>query len=268
MDSIFQYNDIASFLKDWLNSNKQRGTKGLLADQLRIHPTLLSQILAGQRQFTEDQIFELGKYISLNPLEEQYLDTLGRLARASRASYQKELQKQLHGLKEKSKKLSERIDVDHTLKDKERAVFYSSWKYSAIRMACSVGKARSTEDLHQILHIPKSELQDKLNFLESAGLIAKENSLWVAGAKRTHLEKGSAYLPRHHTNWRIRGIQRCENIGEEEMMYTSPLTISKKDFQKVKEKILQLIADTSKIVKNTEPEQMACLCLDFFHIND
>jgi hypothetical protein len=45
-------------------------------------------------------------------------------------------------------------------------------------------------------------------------------------------------------------------------MFTAPISISKKDFVKVKTMILDLIENITEIVKDTEPEVIACLNFD------
>jgi len=45
-------------------------------------------------------------------------------------------------------------------------------------------------------------------------------------------------------------------------MFTAPISISRKDFEKVKNMILELIEDISKVVKKTDPEVVACLNFD------
>lgn len=65
---------------------------------------------------------------------------------------------------------------------------------------------------------------------------------------------------------RLKAIERSENLASEELMFTSPFSISKKDFNYLREEILKLIKSTSLVIKDSPAEEVACLNFDLIWI--
>jgi hypothetical protein len=99
--------------------------------------------------------------------------------------------------------------------------------------------------------------------LES-GLVVLEKSRYKMGISRTFLENHSPHLPKHHMNWRAKSIQKSDHVSEEELMFTFPHSISKKDFQEVREILLEALKKISLIVKESPADDVACLNIDLF----
>ncbi len=62
----------------------------------------------------------------------------------------------------------------------------------------------------------------------------------------------------------MRAIQKGEKLSEQEMMFTGPVSLSKKDFKILREKIVLFIKDYLEIVRDSPAEEVACLNIDFF----
>ena len=110
----------------------------------------------------------------------------------------------------------------------------------------------------------RARILEALRFLIEVGLVEENLGRYRSLPQRTHLEKKSPFLPRHHGNWRMQAIRRAEDLADEELMFTGPLSISREDFKKVREQIVQLIQQVSDTVQKTEPEDMAVFQVDFF----
>ena len=50
------------------------------------------------------------------------------------------------------------------------------------------------------------------------------------------------------------------------MFFTFPMSISAKDFDVVREKLAHTIKEISQTCRDTDPEQVACLNIDFFEV--
>jgi hypothetical protein len=55
-------------------------------------------------------------------------------------------------------------------------------------------------------------------------------------------------------------------MSDAELAFTAPLSISAKDFGKVREILLNAIEQSSKVVEGSEPEKVACLNIDFLEV--
>jgi Domain of unknown function (DUF4423) len=153
------------------------------------------------------------------------------------------------------------------LSDQERAIFYSSPLYTAIQVYTSLGsKGKSLDEICSRFDLTRKQAAEMLKFLVEAGLCAESDGRYTMGIQKTHLGHGSPYLPRHHSNWRVRAIQRSEDLLESELMYTAPVSLSKKDFENLREEMAIFIKKFLDRVHASEAEEIACLNLDFFWI--
>ena len=50
------------------------------------------------------------------------------------------------------------------------------------------------------------------------------------------------------------------------MMFTSTLSLSREDFHKLREQLAQFVTKTSEVMKETTPEDVVCLNIDFFMV--
>ncbi len=65
----------------------------------------------------------------------------------------------------------------------------------------------------------------------------------------------------------MRAVNSLENTTQEELNFTAPMSISKKDFALIREKIVKLIQETVEVAKASEAEDLATLTIDFFANN-
>lgn len=267
--SIFKFQSYRDFLKNYLKSlPKSRGILKLWAQHLNVHSTLISQVMMGKRDFTEEQGLDLADFLGLSAIEKEYFLELLRMEKAGNSRLKSYHQSKLRELSARSLKLSERIDVDRKLTAEESAVFYSSWIYSAIRLSCSLGSGLTIEEILKRLSLPRARVLSALEFLRESGFVKQNGSRFEIGTQYTHLGKDSPFLSRHHANWRIKSLQRMDHLTEQELMYTAPFSISEKDFIALREQMVGVIQEFLKTVKASEGEMIACFNLDLFRVTD
>lgn len=114
--------------------------------------------------------------------------------------------------------------------------------------------------------ISRQRTVEILEFLKSSSLIIEEKDRYKMGVSRTFLEQGSPHLPRHHINWRLKAIQQVEAVGETELMFTFPHSISESDFEKIREELVAVIQKASATVKDSPAENIGCLNIDLIWI--
>lgn len=268
MTSIYSFENYRDFLKIWVLNQPKRG-RGIYkkwAEILRIEPSALSQVLSGKRSFNLDQGYQLTNELGLSELDSEYFDVLIQIELANTKKLQNHLQEKLKKIRRESLNLSKRLTKEKVMSDEEKSIFYSSWIYSAVRIATSINDFNTVEQISSRLKIKKEKTQEVLNFLVKSGLVQSELGAYKLGPQRTHVDRNSPHVVKHHSNWRVKAIQRCENLNEEELMFSGPLTISKKDFKIIREKIVSLISSVSETVKETQPEDLAYFGVDLFWI--
>lgn len=266
--SLFEYENFFDFLKKEIEkiSRLKRGEKKNIANELNIPPSLLSQIFSGTRKLTLDQVYLLCEYIGYSSLEREYIFNLYHLSNTHNKKLKELMKKKGGEIRKNSLKVSERIEQDRNLSEKEKSILYSSWFYIAIWAYVSIGDGKTMEEIANHFNLPQKKVREVLEFLTETQICKMENGLYIHHLNRTHIEKSSPHFRQHHNNWRIRSIQKLDLQNEEDLNFTAPLSLSKKDFTKVREEMMALIQSVYKTVKDTNPENIYCINMDFFSI--
>jgi hypothetical protein len=66
----------------------------------------------------------------------------------------------------------------------------------------------------------------------------------------------------------LKSLQKMNDISNEELMVTSPFSISRKDFSHLKELLLDFVQASSRVIQSTEAEELACFNLDLFWLGE
>jgi DNA-binding FadR family transcriptional regulator len=126
---------------------------------------------------------------------------------------------------------------------------------------------QSVESIASHFDLSRALVRDVLEFLTKYGLVVQSGNGFQMGPSRTHLENSSLLVTRHHTNWRLKSLERMAhaNLGEE-IFYTAPMTLSNETLAEIKSEIVELIDWAIKKVGPSPSEQMACLNIDLFKV--
>lgn len=269
---IFQFEDYKEYVNDWINARPKKGRGEFLkiATKLNIHPTLVSHIFRGNKDLTLEQATLLSDYLHLNNLETDYFLLMVQIARAGSYQLKNILQRQINQIRSEALELVNQIPKKRHLSEEEKAIFYSSWPFTAISVLTSIEKYQTAEEIHKYFdQLPPKVINTVLDFLVSKGLCVFDGKKYGIGQTITHLEANSPFIGRHHTNWRLKTIERHNHphkLSEHEISYTAPLTISEKDAKKIREEIVNLIKKVVDTVKDTDPEKLLCLNIDWMEI--
>jgi uncharacterized protein (TIGR02147 family) len=267
--SIFEYSDYRSYLRHRFSlfPKKGRGKSLELARFLGTHPTVVSQIFSGLREFSEEQAIEVCDFLDLTPIEAEYFTLLVRLANAGSIKLRRKLKNEIEESKRESKSTATRVRAEKSLTDTERAVFYSSWLYSGCRLYCSTTEGgRSLEDISARFDISRTKAAGIMDFLIRTGLSVLDGEKYKMGPQSTFVDKDSPFLPKHLTNWRIKALQTVDSLSDDDLMFSGPFSISNSDLASLREKLIEVIKEFSKVAQNSAAEEVACLNIDLFRI--
>lgn len=252
-----------------LNGLKSRGEFSRFAEFLGVNTSYVSQVLKSDKHFSLEQIAKCSKYFSLTESEEDYLIHLNQFDRAGTNELRHYFEKKLKKLREKSSKVSEVLKPHKSLSLEDQSVFYSNWYYSAIRLATDIEGNNSISELAHSLKLNSSLVADTVHFLLEKNLLKKEQGHLNMTEKMTHLKDESPFIFNHHKNWRIKAMENFSHFNKQsDLAFSAPLTISKKDFEIVREDILLMIKKLSAKVSESKSEELACFNIDFFKIKN
>lgn len=264
-EQIKSYQLLLGFIKN--QPKKGRGLVKDLACYLSLASPQVSQFISGKKIPTLDQAVCISKFFHWNELETEFFVLLVELDRSSHHLAKEHLKKKIAKIKKASLKLTNMVANTQELTENEKSKFYSSWIFSAVRLFCSIGNGKTFYEIQNSFPETKDSLENILEFLEQAKLIKKNGTRFEMGVPKTFLAKGSPYLRSHHTNWRIRAIEKSNFISDDELIYSSPMSISKIGFKKVRLQLQELIKNINKeLVEHGDAEEIVCFNLDFFKI--
>jgi uncharacterized protein (TIGR02147 family) len=267
--SLYLFADYRAFLKSYFRAQPGggRGQMQKLAQVLGVHSTFVSLVFKNKRDFSVEQGLLIATELNFTEAEADYFLNLVQFERAGTAQLKKFYQKKILQAQDQAKRLETRFDHERKLDAEERQVFYSSWHYSAIRIYTSTHeKGRTVADICAHFKLSRRVVVEALEFLVKAQLVREMEGRFQVGPQRTFLEKGHPLLKCHHTNWRQKALNQFEDMSSDEMMFTSTMSLSRRDFQALREHLAQLVKKASDIMKETEPEDVACLNIDFFFV--
>lgn len=266
--NIFEVTDYREWFSKWLESKPKKGHGELskIAQALNINSTLISQVLGKQRDFSLEQGFNLCQYFSFNQIESRYFMLLLQIERAGTLDLKNYFERDLKEIKKESGQIKNRIKSDSELNDTDKSFVLSTWKPTALLVFAGKKNGVSLEEINFELNIDKKEAREIVEKLVEMGLVQLSEGRYRTGFVRLHIPKGSSFLLRHYSNWRLRAIDKSDLISDEEVMYTSVSSIDSKDIPKIKEKILSWISEYSKKVTESPAEKVVCFNLDFFKV--
>lgn len=268
---IFNFDDFRSFLKAYIRQRPKRGfgEAKKIAEYLSVSSTYFSQVLSGLKQFSQEHAYSLSEYLGFSDLESEYFYYLVSLDRTTSFKLKKFYQKKLVELRKTSLSLNNRVAFKKNLSDEEKSIFYSNHLYSSVSLYTSTSESGVTiEQIEKRFRLTRKKSLDILKFLVEAGLCTIVNGRYKIGTQSTHVGTDSIHLLKHHTNWRLQAIQATENLDESELMYTVQVSLSKKDFNKLREEMVQFIQNFLETVYPSPAEEIANLNIDWFWIRD
>lgn len=265
MKTLFELSDYKAWMKQRIRSLPRGGHGELsrIAQHLGVHVTLVSHILKADKDFTVEQGYLLTEYFGLTELETEFFILLVQINRAGNHKLHSFYNRQLGQLKTKSLDLQSRFNVDRRLSLEESSKFYSSWLYSAVRIFTSIHDGCTRSQIQSYFHLGDSETDEILEFLIECKLCQKQGDRYSVGPQTTHLPFGSTFLKSHLKNWRIKALESANGLSADEVMYSSCLSLSEKDFKMLREKMAALIQDVQLTVKTTIPSKMVVFNLDW-----
>lgn len=266
MLSIFEYTNYRQYLAAWIDSlgSRSYGIKGRIANSLGVSSSLISQVLKGEKTLTPDQTSELSDFLGLNEIESDYLHLLVDWDRAGGHRYREKLQRKITYLQEQSRRIGKRVPRHKELNDEQRAIYYSSWIYTGIRNLTAVPGFDNIDAIAEHLHLESGTVTRVIRFLVENGLCQEEKGKMTYGPASTHVDKDSPFVNKHHQNWRFQAIQHMERRRDEDIFFTSPMSLSKHAAEEIRKLLPNFIQSIMKISGPSPSEVVACLNIDWF----
>lgn len=264
--SIFTYLHYPAYLRDWIQSQPRNGhgVMRAMAEFLNVHPTLISQILKGKKDLSAEHADALCAFMRLSELESDYFLLIVQYGKAGTQALKQRLLKKIEKEQDRSKSISQRLNVEDVFSDEAKNKFYSSWIYSGVRNLSALPSMNSSQQVAEHLRLPRELVQEVVEFLVSHKLCVLTDKGLSYGPQRTHVGADSVWALQHHRNWRSQAEQKMSLKSTQDLFFTFPMSLSKKDAESIRKLLPQWIEEIHKIVGPSPSETVRCLNLDFF----
>lgn len=267
---VFQFNDYRDYVSARLKamSGRGRGQFRKIADHLRMHPTTVSQVFKGDRNLSSEQAMGLAGYFQLGRDETEYWVLLSQCEQAQTADLKSLLQRRISSLRNPAHhpEPTPTLESERRLDLREQALYYSHWHYGAVRLAGFVPALQTLDGVSRHFNLPRLLVQQILDALVSSQLIEVEPDTGKIRptVQRTELGLDSPFLGRHHQNWRIKALEKLGRLNSEELSYTFPMSISRKDALVVRKTLTDGVFQVNGVLAETKGEKLSCLTIDWF----
>jgi uncharacterized protein (TIGR02147 family) len=265
--SLFDFKDYRTYLLDFFGDKGERkGLKSKAAQFMACHTTMVSQILHGQVTPSLEQADKLNQFIGHSAEEAHYFLLLVQKARAGTKSLEDYFQAQMTLALKARQNIKKRVGKVDEIAAEDEQKYYSSWHFAAIHMALTVPEITTTEAIAAALGLPTMQVRAVLEFLSRIGLAHARSRHYSIGAKHIHLGAESPNIKSHHINWRLRAVQSLDAEAKNNFHYSSAVTLSREDVDRIKEILIQNLKAANKIIQASPEEELYALNFDFFNL--
>ncbi len=261
--NLFQSTDYRSFLDSRL---QERGKRKKLCEFIPCQTTFFSNVMAGSANLSLEHAMRVAEFLNLNEKESHYFMLLVQLGKAGSKKLETYYLNQIKALQVDQNKISSKIASHETIAIQDQVQFYNSWIYVAIHILCAVEEFQSRQALRDYFHLPAKEIDPLIDFMIKNGIITETSGRLKQGSARVHLPKGSPFLMKHHSNWRMKSIQSLDHEREQDLHYTLVMSLSKKDVERMKQIIFEAITRTDQLLKETGDEIVYAMNVDWFQV--
>lgn len=265
--NIFDFHDYKHCINEWI-STQPRGGHGLLrqmALHLNVNSVVMSQIFRGDRDLTPEQALSVANFIGFSELERDYFVLLVQANRAGTVDLKKHYEKQLDSLRTAATALKNRVK-HQKFTDEDKATFYSHWYYSAVRLGVSIPQLDSVSAVAAHLNLDRALVTKVIDFLKSNELIVEKKGRLDIGPQVTHVGHDSPFVNRHHTNWRMKGLQAMESSSEKNLFYSGPMALSQQAADDIRKILIDTVEKSTKKAASSDSEVLRCLNIDWFEV--
>jgi uncharacterized protein (TIGR02147 family) len=264
--NVFDYDDYRAYLKAYLaqEDDSPKLRKALL-QATGMSTSFLTQVLAETKQLSPDHAYEVALHLGFTEKETDYFLLLVEWGRAGSFKLKDRIRLKLRRLQAEAQQVSAHVNVTTKahLTEEQKAIYYSSWLYTAVRNLVPTSSGHSIKELAQKLNMPESKIESVVQFLLDIDFIRKTDDGLAYRKGYSHLDASHPLILRHHQNWRQRAIHRMDFYTEAHLHYTSPMAISKEAAIRLRTELVEEIRRLNQSLTET-PEVSFCLNIDFF----
>lgn len=265
--SLFTSNDYRQYVRDRLTKPEyggKRGEKSRFATAIGCQGPYLTLVLADEAHLTMEQAEEANSYFGHTADESDFFLNLVEYGRSGTRNLKQRLQRRLQTLRDQQLNLKSRLRLNKQIAEEDQAAYYASSLPATLHALLSVPQYSSAVEAARALNHSLAQVTEVCNQLVRIGVYKIESHRYVLNQASVHLGQASQYLTQHHINWRLEAIKHIQKKNPSQLHYSSVVSLSHEDRQKLHELFIQTIQTKKEIVRKSKEESVSAVCLDFF----
>lgn len=262
---IFDYSDIKTYLTHWIESQADSwGLVTKLAEAAKCQRPYLSRVLKGGATLSTSQGYGIAAYCGLTVEGTEFLLNLLEIERATSSQYRSYLESRNRQLKSRHEDLALRTQRPSIEVGADTTRYYSAWYWSAIHILSSIPEYQTEEQIAARLYLPSRLVRQILEALEQTSHVRRQGKRWVFAGLEAHLSRHSPLIFSHHNNWRQQALRDAQETNSDSMHFTVVQSISRRDFQRLRQMVANFIEEFSGVTNPSPPEDLVCFNCDLF----
>jgi uncharacterized protein (TIGR02147 family) len=262
--SIFQFKDYKDFLESITAGSDNWGMLSKLAQASGCQKSYLSRVIHKEVHLTPEQAYRIGQFLGLNELESEYFSNLVEFGRSGDRDHRESLSQKLQRARRMAEKVSKEGQKNAASESLQMVSYYTRMDLMVVHYLTSIPEYQTAERISQQTSIGKRKVETILQELQSLKLVEKVGSHWKFLAGDEHMTPTHPLLPVFQRLLRERALLALSENQSEGVHFSALQTISKNDFEKIKQIILKATSDFHKVARPSKPEELVVLCIDYF----
>lgn len=259
------YREIINDCLGYRNKRRPRGVIKKLADSLRCHSTFIAQVLNGRADFSAEQGLEISRHFAFSPDQQEFFLTLLLRDRSGTKTLKEYYQKKLDYIHESRRDLKSKVQPKEDLSGAFEAEYFGNWIYQAAHALTQVDRYQSAAALSKVLGRSIEEIGSILLRLQTMDLVKQHGTSWESTLTSLHLSKDSPFIRALHTGWKTKLLTDLQTATMlEGTHYSGVITVTSKDYERVRDVLVKSIADIRKVVEGSTSENAYVLSLDCY----
>ncbi|OFZ31121.1 MAG: hypothetical protein A2622_00520 [Bdellovibrionales bacterium RIFCSPHIGHO2_01_FULL_40_29] len=265
--SAKSYREIINYGLGYRKERRPRGAVKQFAEYLRCHSTFISQVLNERAEFSPEQGIESCRYFQLKSDEQEFFLTLLARDRAGTPVLRDYYQNKIDELLEKHRDLGPKLQIKETTLDAFEGEYFSNWTYQATHALVQIERYRTANAIAEVLGLSSIEVMAILNRLKVMNLVTSERTGWRSLKDSIHLSKDSPYIRQLRVTWKTKLLSDLQSkIEMEGTRYTGVITVSDKDYQKIRDILIGALGEIRQTVEKSNPEEAHVLSIDCYKL--
>ncbi len=261
------YREIVNEYLGYRNERRPRGVVKQLASQLRCHSTFIAQVLKERADFSSEQGIEICRLYKFNSEQQDYFLTLLARDRSGTPVLSEYYQKKIDELLERSRDLEPKTLIKESSFNPFEGEYFGNWTYQAVHALTQIRHYQNVEAIAKALGILPTEVRAILDRLKIMKLVASEGPKWRSLKDSLHLSKDSPFVRTLRISWKAKLLSDLQSQLEMEgTRYTGIVTVSHKDYQKIRDILVKALAEIRQTVEKSAPEEAHVLSIDCYKI--